>query len=147
MDRVERILLIAFLGLMAIFVIQWYVKKNTTTSIPVSNILTSMSPTGQELVGTHQLGPLRVSSKNQNIYLSPQNGQITFTWLSEKRGYYITTSLPYNKVKFEGIDNSQKPSVRFRWYSGDTTNITTIMEEKLQYAVFSIRECDWPRKE
>jgi hypothetical protein len=50
-------------------------------------------------------------------------------------------------VKFEGIDNSQKPSVRFRWYSGDTTNITTIMEEKLQYAVFSIRECDWPRKE
>jgi hypothetical protein len=53
MDRVERILLIAFLGLMAIFVIQWYVKKNTTTSIPVSNILTSMSPTGQELVGTH----------------------------------------------------------------------------------------------
>jgi len=107
-----------------------------------------LSETGKILNGSHKLCNLRTvkadTVQSGKHYFAFKDDKITFCWTLNDKSVTITT-LNMNMVRFS-YNDTDEPTIKFRWVPSKHTDIEDIFREKLEYVIITCNENDIPNK-
>ncbi len=68
---------------------------------------------------------------------------VKFAWKMND-GVYAISSLPLEKIRVKIDESALVPTIKFCWRQSNYLNLQWLMDNRVDYAVVTVKESDWP---